>query len=149
MLNSDYCDMLSALIACKVHFLVIGAYALAGHGFPRATGDIDIWVEASPENAPKVISALATFGAPISDIDAEYFQTNENVFQIGVAPCRIDLLTSVTGLPDFAACHQRAHMVSMDKLEIPILSKADYITNKRALGRHRDLADIDTIEGRG
>ena len=91
MLNPDFRDMLSSLCEEKVEFLLVGAYALAAHGHPRATGDLDIWIRVSKDNAKKVWRALARFGAPLSGVTVDDFINPENVFQIGVAPRRIDI----------------------------------------------------------
>src|SRR5687767_2783375 len=97
-MNPDFVDLLRAFFAAEVRFLIVGAYALAVHGRPRATGDLDLWVEATPENAPRVMRALAAFGAPLSDISESDFARPGVVFQIGVPPGRIDLLTELSGL---------------------------------------------------
>jgi len=98
MLNPDFRDMLSCLKGAGVEFIVVGAYALAAHGRPRATGDIDIRVRSSPENAQKVISALEEFGAPLSNLAAEDFTVSDLIVQLGIEPCRIDILTGIDGL---------------------------------------------------
>jgi len=91
ILNEDYRDILLALNAEQVDFILVGAYALAAHGYPRATMDIDIWVMPSPENTDAVIRALKRFGSPLHGLNAEDLQNTDTVFQIGVAPRRIDL----------------------------------------------------------
>ena len=96
--NQDFRDMLVALNDASVHYLVVGAYAVAAHGFPRATGDLDIWVRADPESAPKLLRALHVFGAPMHEITEADFASPSVVFQIGIPPGRIDILTVVSGL---------------------------------------------------
>ena len=98
MLNPDYRDMLSAFSGEKVEYLLVGAYAMAVHGLPRATGDIDLWVRRTSQNAQRIVRALALFGAPLSRITADDFTKDDVVFQIGVVPRRIDILTSVSGV---------------------------------------------------
>jgi len=98
MLNEDYKDILLALSVEKVSFLLVGAYALAVHGYPRATMDMDIWIMPSPQNADAVLRALQRFGAPLHKLTKEDLQKDDTVFQIGVAPRRIDLITSASGL---------------------------------------------------
>lgn len=98
MLNSDYRDMLSLLVKYDVEFMLIGAYALAVYGVPRSIGDIDFFVQCSVENARKIYAALVEFGAPIAAGDAEYLSHYGNMYQLGVAPCRIDLTTQIDGL---------------------------------------------------
>src|SRR6186997_403579 len=97
-MSRDFVEMLSALSAAGARFLVVGAHALAAHGAPRATGDLDIWIDATPENAAHVLAALRTFGAPLLDLSAADLCTPETVFQIGVPPARIDILTSISGV---------------------------------------------------
>ena len=98
MLNPNFKDILSALNDAKAEYLIVGAYAMAAHGCPRSTGDIDFWVRAAPENAKRVWNALVVFGAPTSEIVIRDFSTPGIVFQIGVAPQRIDILTEVHGI---------------------------------------------------
>ena len=94
----DFVDLLRAFSAADVRFLVVGAYALAVHGRPRATGDLDVWVDATPGNAARVMRALAAFGAPMDAIAEDDLATPAITYQIGVAPRRIDVLTDLTGL---------------------------------------------------
>lgn len=98
MLNNDYKEMLQCLAEEKAKFLVVGAYALAAHGYPRATMDIDLWVQPSPENAKATLRALRRFGAPLHGLTAADLQRDDTLFQIGVAPRRIDIITGATGL---------------------------------------------------
>ena len=98
MLNKDYKEILQILLKNEVRFLIVGAYAMGAHGYPRATGDIDIWVEASEENSKRIYKSLSEFGAPISDITEKTFAEEGTIFQIGVAPRRIDITTHVDGV---------------------------------------------------
>jgi Nucleotidyltransferase of unknown function (DUF6036) len=141
MLNPDFKDMLSCLKDEEVEFIIVGAYALAAHGFPRATGDIDIWVRNSSENAQKIMRALAKFRAPVSSLSEEDFISPNMVIQIGVEPCRIDLLTSISGV-EFAGAWENKVVISIDDLEICVLSKTDLLKNKVAIGRDKDQGDI-------
>ena len=147
MLNEDYKDMLQALSAEKVKFLLVGAYALAAHGYPRATMDIDIWIMPSPENAIAVMRALNRFGAPLQNLSASDFQTDGIIFQIGVAPRRIDIITAVDGLT-FDETFAHSTVVEIEGLSIHIPSVSDLIINKRASGRTKDLADAEMLEGK-
>jgi predicted nucleotidyltransferase len=144
-LNSDYRDILSALSAEKVKFLLVGAYALAAHGYPRATLDIDFWIWPDSGNAAAVLRALARFGAPFDDLSTEDFQTEGLVFQIGVAPRRIDIITSLDGL-NFQDAFAHAKTVEIDDMPVHVLSVEDMIINKRATGRTKDLADAEMLE---
>ena len=145
MLNPDFKDMLSCLKDAEVEFVIVGAYALAAHGFPRATGDIDIWVRNSSENAQKIMSALKKFSAPTSNISEEDFTSPDMVVQIGVEPCRIDLLTRISGV-EFDAAWRNKVSITIDDLEIYVLSKADLLKNKSATGRDKDQGDIAWLE---
>jgi len=145
MLNEDYRDMLRALSAEKVRFLLVGAYAMAAHGYLRATGDIDIWVMASPENAQAVLRALNRFGAPLHDLTAEDLQKEGTVFQIGVAPRRVDILTAASGLR-FEDAFTRSICTDIEGIEVHIPSRKDLIRNKRSCGRTKDLADAEALE---
>jgi hypothetical protein len=133
--------MLSALNEEKVDFLVVGAYALAAHGFVRATADIDIWIGRSAENARKVMRALAKFGAPLSGISEKDFESEDLVFQMGVEPGRIDLLTKITGVR-FDEAWGRKLSVTLGDIELFVLSKSDLLANKLATGRDKDLGDV-------
>jgi hypothetical protein len=144
MLNPDYRDMLSAFADAEVEYLLVGAYALAAHGHPRATGDMDLWVRQSWENAERVLQALSVFGAPLSDVETEDFQTPDTVFQIGVTPRRIDILTTISGV-DFQEAWPERMEIELEGLTIPVLGREHLIQNKQALGRPQDQADIDRL----
>lgn len=145
MLNPDFRDMLSACIAEDVEFLVVGAYALAAHGLPRATGDLDCWIRRSPENAERVMRALGRFGAPLDQITAADLLTPDTVFQLGVEPTRIDVLTSIDGVEFDDAWPSRV-VTEVAGLRVPLLGLAELVRNKRASGREQDLADVARIE---
>jgi hypothetical protein len=124
-----------------VDFIIVGAYALAAHGFPRATGDIDIWVRNSPNNAGKIMSALAKFGAPLVNLSEQDFTATDMVVQIGVQPCRIDITTGIDGI-EFSEAWENRVAITVDGLDIYIPSKADLLKNKIASGRDKDQGDI-------
>ena len=145
MLNSHYKDILLLLSKNKVKFLLVGAYAMAVHGYPRSTMDIDLWVMPGPENALLVIQALEDFGSPISDLPAKDLEKEGLIFQIGVAPCRIDIITSVDGL-QFEDAFSRSELIEIEGIPVHVLSIPDLIINKRATGRTKDLADAETLE---
>jgi len=144
-LNDDFLDMLSALSEAGARFLIVGAYALAHHGLPRATGDIDIWVGHSSGNADRVWDALRRFGAPLDQVSPDDLRQPDLVFQIGVAPSRIDILTSIDGL-DFAEAWKGRVEVALDEIRVPVLSRDHLVINKRAAGRPQDLADLAWLE---
>src|SRR5436305_1722337 len=112
-MNRDFAEMLDALFAAGADFLIVGAHALAAHGRPRATGDLDIWIRPTSENAERVWRALVKFGAPLTELRVEDLATTEIVFQIGIAPARIDLLTSLTGL-EFDGAWSRRQLIEIE-----------------------------------
>ena len=141
MLNPDFRDVLSAFVDERVEFLVVGAYALAAHGHPRATGDMDLWIRPSRQNAQRVWRALDAFGAPLSQVSPEDFQTADLIFQVGVAPNRVDVLTAIEGV-DFDDAWPERLIVEIDGLAVPVIGRDHFLQNKRASGRPQDLADI-------
>lgn len=141
MLNPDFRDILLSLNRAKVDFIVVGAFALSSHGRPRATGDIDIFLRNSSENADRVIEALRDFGAPLNNISSDDFTSNDNVVQIGVEPRRIDLMTRISGVT-FDEAWQNKLPVSIDDLDVFVLSRADLLKNKSAADRGKDKGDI-------
>ena len=145
MLNEDYKDMLRALSDENVRFILVGAYALAAHGYPRATMGIDIWVMPSPENADAVLRAVSRFGAPLNNLTKEDLLKDGTIFQIGVAPRRIDIITGASGLL-FEPTYQNSISVNIEGIEVRIPSIDDLILNKRTTGRTKDLADAEALE---
>jgi hypothetical protein len=144
-MNPDFVDLLRAFADAEVRFLVVGAYALAVHGRPRATGDLDVWVDATPANASHVIAALRAFGAPLAEIVEADFATPGVVYQIGVPPGRIDILTHLTGVT-FAEAWQNRLRGPFGPIEVDFIGRAAFVRNKRASGRAKDLGDIDGME---
>jgi hypothetical protein len=145
MLNEDYKDMLQTLLDNEVKFLIVGAYALAAYGYPRATGDFDIWVEASAENSKKILSSLTSFGASTSGLTEKTFMEKGIIFQIGVAPRRIDFITHIDGV-DFNDAYPSRKTIVMEGLNLPFISKENLIKNKKSTGRDKDLVDVKHLE---
>ncbi len=145
MLNPDFRDMLSALYAEDVEFLLVGAYALAAHGYPRATGDMDIWIRCSEANARRIWQALQRFGAPLTDLTLDDLKTPDTVFQIGVAPRRIDILTSIDGV-EFDEAWPRRQLIEVEGQRLAVISRVHLLQNKKASGRPKDLADVAWLE---
>lgn len=145
MLNTDYRDILSAFTVEDVKYLLVGAYALAAHGHVRATGDIDLWVENSSENAVSIMAALRRFGAPLHQIEAQDFEALDTVFQIGIAPRRIDILTGIDAV-DFETAWKARTVVEVSGLRVPVISRRHLLQNKRSTGRPRDQADTLWLE---
>jgi hypothetical protein len=143
-MNQDFVDLLQAFVEADVRFLVVGAYALALHAKPRATGDLDLWVEPNPQNAGRVMKALSRFGAPLTEVNESDFIRQGTVLQIGVAPRRIDILTSLTGVSFPEAWEDRVpHKIG--SCEVFFLGKRTFVKNKKALGRSKDLADLEAL----
>ena len=138
---------MQALLDAGARFLVVGAHAMAVHGVPRATGDLDVWISPDHANSERVWQALLAFGAPVGELGVSRadLETPGMVIQVGIPPRRIDLLTEASGLVFEEAWKNRTtHRV--DSLEVPVLSRQDLVRNKRATGRPKDLADLDVLE---
>ncbi|MBQ6338958.1 MAG: nucleotidyltransferase [Kiritimatiellae bacterium] len=144
-LNNDYRDMIVCLLESEVDFMLVGGYAVALHGWPRTTFDIDFWILANPENAKSVMRAIRAFGAPLMNLTEEDFHKPGMVFQIGVPPQRIDIISAISGL-DYAEASRRAVKMTVDGLEVKVISLDDLIVNKRASGRPKDIADALALE---
>lgn len=145
-MNADFLDLLRAFRDAQVRFLVVGAHAMSVHGTPRATGDLDVWVEARAANAERVWLALRSFGAPLDALDVvEDFATEDGVVQLGVPPRRIDLLTSIDGVC-FASAWERRVVADVSGCAVGFLSYEDLLRNKRATARPKDLQDVAMLE---
>lgn len=147
MLNEDYKEMLQLLSEEQVDFIIVGAYALGAHGYPRATGDIDIWVKPNNTNSRKLYKALARFGAPLEQIEIDDFSMEGIIFQIGVIPRRIDIITKIDGVT-YQEADEDKITVEVEGLMLPVISLDKLIKNKMATGREKDELDIKTIKKR-
>ncbi|MCF6285113.1 MAG: hypothetical protein L3K26_07980 [Candidatus Hydrogenedentes bacterium] len=145
MVNQDFSDLLAEFNAQHVDYLVVGAHALAAHGHVRATKDLDVWVRPDAANAPRVIIALRKFGAPLHDLSEADLSEPGIIFQIGVEPVRIDVLTSVDGV-NFTEAWDERTTSKFAGIPVAVLSKRLLIQNKRASGRTQDLADVEWLE---
>jgi hypothetical protein len=145
-LNEDFHELLAALIAANARFLVVGAHAMAIHGVPRATGDLDVWIEREPANAERVWTALLAFGAPTEALDLSICDLIEadTVLQLGLPPRRIDLLTGLSGV-NFADAWRDRLVVKIAGLEVPFIGRSTLVRNKRATGRLKDQADLEAL----
>lgn len=139
------CRSVAHFNAAEVRFLVVGAYALALHGRPRATGDLDLWIDATPGNARRVMQALEAFGAPLTDVTIDDFSHEGVVFQIGVPPGRIDILTQLTGVTFSEAWPNRLRRRFGD-VDVDFIGRDAFLRNKRLIGRPKDLGDIEGME---
>ncbi|MDH4352004.1 MAG: nucleotidyltransferase [Gemmatimonadota bacterium] len=147
-MNRDFAEMLAALSEAGADFMVIGAHAVALHARPRATGDLDIWIRATPDNANRVWAALVAFGAPLHELTLADLTSDDLVFQIGMPPNRIDLLTTISGV-SFDEAWRRRTTVALWGLTVPVIGREDLVTNKRAVRRPQDLADLAELEPNG
>jgi hypothetical protein len=141
-MNEDFLDLLSALLDAEARFLLVGAYAVAAHGHPRATKDLDVFVEATPDNAHRVFAALRSFGAPLFGMTEQDISSPGKGLMMGVAPRRIDIITKISGV-EFADAW--AHRIECDigGVPCPVIGLDELIDNKRAAGRAQDLADLE------
>ncbi len=142
----DFKEFLQLLNENKVDFIIVGGYAVAFHGAPRYTGDIDVYVRKARENGQKIVKALEAFGFADVSLRAEDFAEADKVFQLGVPPLRIDIVTDIDGLSwDEAASN--AVEVSSEDLHFKVIGLQELIKNKKSVGRHKDLADLSALEG--
>ena len=144
-IQEDFRDLLALLNEHDVDFMIVGGYALAFHGAPRFTGDIDIYVRPDRDNAERILAALAEFGFGSLDLAIEDFQNPNKVIQLGVPPVRVDIITSITGVTWNEASSNKSPGVYGDK-SVFYLGKKQFLANKRATGRKKDLADIEALE---
>jgi hypothetical protein len=144
-LGKDFRDLLELLNRHQVRYLVVGGFAVAVHGTPRYTKDLDIWVEVSAENAGRIIAALDEFGFASLGLRAEDFLDPDVVIQLGYEPNRIDFLTKLTGV-EFAEAYPARTSITLGELEVPLIDRTSLIANKRALGRPHDLDDARGLE---
>ncbi|HEY6477982.1 MAG TPA: hypothetical protein VI456_15500 [Polyangia bacterium] len=143
--NRDFKDLFSALSAGDVRFLVVGAHAVMLYTAPRYTKDLDIWVEPTRKNAERVHAALIVFGAPMSDLTVEDLAEAGTIFQMGVEPNRIDVVTSIDGV-EFGSAWDRSTRSTYDGVPIRLLGIADLLANKRLVNRDQDRIDVARLE---
>jgi hypothetical protein len=147
MLTSDFKEFAELLNSNGVEYLVVGGYALAAYGHPRYTGDLDFWVRADAANADRLLAALGEFGFAQLEVTRDDLTAPDRVIQLGYPPRRIDLLTGIDGVA-FADCYPRRMTATIDGVELQFISLEDFKTNKKAVGRHRDLADLEALEAK-
>ena len=144
-MTSDFSELLQTFNAQDVEYLVVGAHAVAAYGHIRATKDLDVWVRPNPENARRVISALTMFGAPLGDLTETDLSRSGTIFQIGVPPLRIDLITSIDGV-DFSEAWPERFRTTFGEVPIQVISRKHLIQNKKVAARLQDLADVEVLE---
>jgi hypothetical protein len=140
----DFRELLSLLNAEGARYLIVGGFALAHYGRPRYTKDLDVWIDAVEDNPSRVFRALAKFGAPLDRVTVDDFRDPETMFQIGIEPLRIDILSGISGVT-FADAWERREPSNYGDVPVFVIGRDDYITNKRASGRPRDLRDIEAL----
>jgi len=145
LLNQDFKEFIALLNNNDVRYLVVGGYAVALHGHPRYTKDIDIWIELTPENADRIVQALKQFGFASLGLTPADFLEPSQVIQLGYPPRRIDLLTSLKGV-DFESCYPDRTTIEIDGVNINFIDLANLKKNKQATGRHQDLADLENLK---
>lgn len=145
MFNQDFKEFIESLNASQVRYLVVGGYAVALHGYPRYTKDLDIWIDRTPGNAARMVKALETFGFGSLDLQATDFLQADQIIQLGYPPNRIDLLTSVPGV-DFAACYASKVQVKVESVPVNFIDLENLRKNKKASGRLQDLADLENLK---
>lgn len=151
MIGEDWFALLTEFLDADVHFVVVGAHAMAIHGFPRATQDLDVWIDIERNNAEKTLRALTKFGAPLGALGVTLtdLTTPGMVIQIGLPPNRVDVLTAISGIDDFGAAWDARVEHTIRGRPIPFLDLARLRQNKRASGRRKDLADLERLDGEG
>ena|SRR5687768_11151562 len=143
-LAPDFKEFLQLLRSAKIKYLLVGGYAVGHYGFPRATGDLDIWIANDDENASRLVEALRQFGFDVPELKKSLFREPKHVVRMGLPPVRLEILSSIDGV-NFADCYPRRETVEMDGVEVDVISLADLKANKRASGRHQDLNDLEKL----
>ena len=143
-LPPDFKEFLRLLNAHQVEYLLIGGYAVAYHGYPRATADMDIWIAVHPRNAEKVVTALKEFGFDLHGLSADLFLKEGQIIRMGVPPVRIEIVTGISGV-GFGECYAARVVDVLDEVEVNLISLVHLKANKKAAGRHRDLDDLEHL----
>jgi hypothetical protein len=144
-LPPDFKEFLKLLKEHRVAYLLIGGYAVGYYGYPRATADMDIWIEIDPENAKKMITVLQRFGFNSPDLSEELFRKKDQIIRMGLPPVRLKIITTISGL-DFADAYRERVVDSIDDVEVNLISLAHLKINKKAAGRHKDLDDLENLQ---
>jgi len=143
-LPTAFKEFLRLLAEHDVRYLIVGGYAVGYHGYPRATGDMDVWVDATPENAEQLVMALREFGFDVPELEPDLFLQPDRVVRMGHPPLRIELLTSVSGV-DFSDCYSAREQSEIDETPVYFIGLEKLKENKRASGRHKDLDDLENL----
>jgi len=143
-LPPDFREFLKLLNAHQVEYLLIGGYAVAYHGYPRATADMDIWIAIHPHNAQRIVAALKEFGFDLPELTPELFLKEGQIIRMGVPPVRIEIATTISGV-DFAECYTARVVDVLDEDEVNLINLAHLKANKKAAGRYKDLNDLENL----
>ena len=143
-LHPDFKDFLRLLSSHNVKYLLVGGYAVGYHGYPRATGDMDIWIEMSKPNSKKIAATFRDFGMPNEAISESLFLEQNKVIRMGVPPVRLEVITSASGV-DFNECYSNREVIEIDEIPINFISLQDLKKNKHAAGRYKDLEDLEHL----
>jgi hypothetical protein len=141
----DFKEFLKLLNSKGIEYLIIGGYAVGFHGYPRATGDMDVWIAANEKNAMKMVGALKQFGFDLPDLNKEIFLTEKKVIRMGIPPMRLEILTSIDGV-HFETCFKNRVVVDFGDFKVNFISKDDLLQNKIASGRPQDLVDVNKLQ---
>jgi predicted nucleotidyltransferase len=143
-LAADFKDFLRLCLRNEVRFLIIGGYAVIHHSRPRYTGDLDVWIDSSLENAQRVVSVLIDFGFPPAAVGTEMITEGNKIIRMGFEPMRLELFTSIPGI-EFSPCYERRVLVKIGRMQVPFIGLEDLKINKRASGRPKDLQDMEEL----
>ena len=141
----DFKEFLLLLNSKKIEYLIVGGYAVGYHGYPRATGDMDIWIAVNEQNAMKMVEALKEFGFDPPELQKELFLKDQKVIRMGVPPMRLEILTSIDGV-NFKTCFNNRVIADFGDFKVNFISRDDLLINKRASGRPQDLVDFDKLQ---
>ncbi|MCK4597794.1 hypothetical protein KAU04_07120 [bacterium] len=143
-LSPDFKEFLKLLKEHQVEYLLVGGYAVAYHGYPRATADMDVWIAIHPQNAQRLVTALKTFGFNIAELSSELFLKEGQIIRMGVPPVRIEIMTSASGV-HFKECYAARVVDELDGVEVDLIDLDHLKRNKRAAGRHKDLDGLENL----
>ncbi|OGN74112.1 MAG: hypothetical protein A2X25_00055 [Chloroflexi bacterium GWB2_49_20] len=143
-LPQDFKEFLKLLKEHDVRYLLIGGYAVGFHGYPRATADMNIWVEIDPENANKIVAVLKKFGFNLPELSPQLFLQEKQIIRMGVPPVKLEICTSISGV-EFEACYEKHIVAELDGVEVNLIGLNDLKVNKRASGRSKDLTDLEYL----
>ena len=141
---SDFKEFLKLLNSQSVEYMLIGGYAVGYYGYPRPTGDMDIWIARNNENVQQLMGVLTDFGFDLSDVSAELFMQPDQIIRMGVPPLRLEIITSISGR-DFSDCYPRRIVAEMGDVMVSLIGFDDLIENKKASGRHKDIDDLEKL----